>query len=74
MRDQRSKMATLGQEHPHSTHSPEGWETADSWTGRAGILGVALAWAWGGVVGAGQLWLGPLGTLGAWGSGHYVCW
>lgn len=32
---------------PHLTHSPEGWEIAVSWTGRAGILGATLAWAWG---------------------------
>lgn len=47
---------TLGPEH--LTHSPEVWGTGVSCTGRMGILGVSLAWAWGEVRGAGQLCLG----------------
>lgn len=44
---------TVSQEHPCPAHSPEGWET-----GRTGILGAALAWAWGQVGSTGQLWPG----------------
>lgn len=66
---------TLGQEHP--THSPEGWGTGVSCTGRMGILGVSLAWACGEVRGAGQLCLGPApAPRNRWtlGARHYACW
>ena len=44
------------QEAPHPHHSPGGWESPFPRAGRAGILGTALAWAWGWKGSAGQLW------------------
>lgn len=61
---------TLSLEHPG--HSPGGRESC-SGTGRAGILGTTLAWAWGGR--RGQLWPRPPeplepGAPWSWGLGH----
>lgn len=73
-----AREATLSQEHPTTAHSPEGWETAVPWTGRAGILGVVWPGpgeGWGMLVSCGQ----DPETLGAWGSLRLtvrasVCW
>lgn len=55
-----SSLKGLGtQEPPTPAHLPGGGEMAAAWTGRAGILGEALAWAWGGAGSTGQLWPGP---------------
>lgn len=61
-RGRLSEMASRSHsrpEAPHPHHSRGGWESPFPRTGRAGILGTALAWAWGWKGSAAQLWSEP---------------